>query len=80
MNQVHAFSVCDDPNYFYNFVQGLIDGLGAGFDAHDLVEIQDVSLRFLDLQFMLLIFLFLKMVFYRFVFIILILYSILFIL
>ncbi|XP_042405863.1 putative D-cysteine desulfhydrase 1, mitochondrial [Zingiber officinale] len=39
--KVHAFSVWDDPNYFYNFVQGLIDGLGARSDAHDLVEIQD---------------------------------------
>ncbi|XP_074582842.1 D-cysteine desulfhydrase 1, mitochondrial [Curcuma longa] len=41
--KVHAFSVCDDPNYFYNFVQGLIDGLGAGSDVHDLVEIQDAK-------------------------------------
>lgn len=75
VNQVHAFSVCDDPNYFYNFVQGLIDGLGAGSDVHDLVEIQDVSLRFLDQQFMLLMFLFLNMVSYRTVFIISILIS-----
>ncbi|KAG6495157.1 hypothetical protein ZIOFF_042948 [Zingiber officinale] len=41
--KVHAFSVCDDPNYFYNFVQGLIDGLRAGSDARDLVEIQDAK-------------------------------------
>ncbi|KAG6665753.1 hypothetical protein CIPAW_02G181900 [Carya illinoinensis] len=27
--KVHAFSVCDDPDYFYDFVQGLLDGLDA---------------------------------------------------
>lgn len=41
--KVHAFSVCDDPTYFYNFVQGLIDGLEAGFDSHDIIDIQDAK-------------------------------------
>ncbi|XP_022726213.1 bifunctional D-cysteine desulfhydrase/1-aminocyclopropane-1-carboxylate deaminase, mitochondrial isoform X2 [Durio zibethinus] len=37
--KVHAFCVCDDPIYFYDFVQGLIDGLQAGVDARDIVSI-----------------------------------------
>ncbi|XWS60797.1 hypothetical protein CRYUN_Cryun07bG0068200 [Craigia yunnanensis] len=37
--KVHAFCVCDDPDYFYDFVQGLIDGLQAGVNAHDIVSI-----------------------------------------
>ncbi|KAG0485239.1 hypothetical protein HPP92_009318 [Vanilla planifolia] len=41
--KVHAFSVCDDPNYFYDFVQGLLDGLHAGIDSHDIVNIQDAK-------------------------------------
>lgn len=41
--QVHAFSVCDDPDYFYDFVQGLLDGLEAGVSSRDIVKIQNVS-------------------------------------
>jgi hypothetical protein len=41
--QVHAFSVCDDPDYFHNFVQGLLDGLKAGVNSGDIVQIQNVS-------------------------------------
>ncbi|WOL20165.1 D-cysteine desulfhydrase 1, mitochondrial [Canna indica] len=41
--KVHAFSVCDDSTYFYNFVQGLIDGLEAGLDSHDIVDIQNAK-------------------------------------
>lgn len=41
--QVHAFSVCDDPDYFYDYTQGLLDGLNAGVDSHDIVNIQNVS-------------------------------------
>ncbi|KAL5545189.1 hypothetical protein UlMin_008973 [Ulmus minor] len=37
--KVHAFSVCDDPDYFYDFVQGLLDGLEAGVDSRDIVNI-----------------------------------------
>ncbi|PKU72589.1 putative D-cysteine desulfhydrase 1, mitochondrial isoform X2 [Dendrobium catenatum] len=41
--KVHAFSVCDDPDYFYNYCQGLLDGLQAGVDMHDIVNIQDAK-------------------------------------
>ncbi|KDP37415.1 hypothetical protein JCGZ_07942 [Jatropha curcas] len=41
--KVHAFSVCDDPDYFYNFVQSLIDGLGAGVNSHEIVNIQNAK-------------------------------------
>ncbi|KAL9330378.1 hypothetical protein ACSQ67_005381 [Phaseolus vulgaris] len=36
---VHAFSVCDDPDYFHNFAQGLLDGLNAGVNSRDIVHI-----------------------------------------
>ncbi|XP_024954186.2 putative D-cysteine desulfhydrase 1, mitochondrial isoform X1 [Citrus sinensis] len=39
--KVHAFSVCDDPDYFYDYTQGLLDGLNAGVDSHDIVNIQN---------------------------------------
>ncbi|XP_030939779.1 bifunctional D-cysteine desulfhydrase/1-aminocyclopropane-1-carboxylate deaminase, mitochondrial-like [Quercus lobata] len=42
-SKVHAFSVCDDPDYFYDFVQGLLDGLEAGVDSHDIVNIQNAK-------------------------------------
>ncbi|XP_047082625.1 putative D-cysteine desulfhydrase 1, mitochondrial [Lolium rigidum] len=41
--KVHAFSVCDDPEYFYDYVQGLIDGLQSGLDSHDIVTIEDAK-------------------------------------
>lgn len=41
--QVHAFSVCDDPDYFYHYTQGLLDGLNAGVDSLDIINIQNVS-------------------------------------
>lgn len=37
--KVHAYSVCDDPDYFYDYVQGLIDGLQAGVSSRDIVNI-----------------------------------------
>ncbi|KAE8722401.1 D-cysteine desulfhydrase isoform 2 [Hibiscus syriacus] len=37
--KVHAFCVCDDPDYFYDFVQDLIDGLQAGVNARDIFSI-----------------------------------------
>ncbi|VAI61294.1 unnamed protein product [Triticum turgidum subsp. durum] len=43
MAKVHAFSVCDDPEYFYDYVQGLIDGLQSGLDSHDIVSIQNAK-------------------------------------
>ncbi|XP_050257653.1 bifunctional D-cysteine desulfhydrase/1-aminocyclopropane-1-carboxylate deaminase, mitochondrial [Quercus robur] len=42
-SKVHAFSVCDDPDYFYDFVQGLLDGLEAGVDSHDIVNIKNAK-------------------------------------
>ncbi|CAN6482888.1 unnamed protein product [Victoria cruziana] len=41
--EVHAFSVCDDPGYFYEYVQGLLDGLNAGVDSRNLVHIEDAK-------------------------------------
>lgn len=41
--QVHAYAVCDDPDYFYNYTQELIDGLNAGVDTRDIVKIINVS-------------------------------------
>ncbi|CAB4291393.1 unnamed protein product [Prunus armeniaca] len=43
-NTVLAFSVCDDPDYFYDYVQGLLDGLEAGVDSRDIVNIQNVRI------------------------------------
>ncbi|XP_050219154.1 bifunctional D-cysteine desulfhydrase/1-aminocyclopropane-1-carboxylate deaminase, mitochondrial [Mercurialis annua] len=41
--KVHAFSVCDDPDYFYNFAQELINGLEAGVNARDIVNVQNAK-------------------------------------
>lgn len=41
--KVHAFSVCYGPKYFYDCVQGLIDGLQSGLNSHDIVRIEDVK-------------------------------------
>ncbi|KAH7679873.1 1-aminocyclopropane-1-carboxylate deaminase/D-cysteine desulfhydrase protein [Dioscorea alata] len=41
--KVHAFSICDTPKYLYDFTQGLIDGLQASADSHDLVNIKDAK-------------------------------------
>ena len=30
--RVHGYGVCDDPEYFYDFIQGILDGLGANAD------------------------------------------------
>ena len=27
--RIWAYGVCDDPEYFYTFIQGLLDGIGA---------------------------------------------------
>ncbi|KAF3438330.1 hypothetical protein FNV43_RR21092 [Rhamnella rubrinervis] len=37
--KVHAFAVCDDPNYFFDYVQGLLDGLDARVDSRNIVNI-----------------------------------------
>lgn len=47
--QVHAYCVCDDPEYFYEYVQGLLDGLQAGVISRDIVDIQNVSFIFIIL-------------------------------
>ncbi|OMO69409.1 Tryptophan synthase beta subunit-like PLP-dependent enzymes superfamily [Corchorus capsularis] len=41
--KVHAFCVCDDPDYFYDYVQGLIDGLQAGVNSRDIVSILNAA-------------------------------------
>ncbi|KAK4778539.1 hypothetical protein SAY86_006067 [Trapa natans] len=41
--KVHAFSVCDDPDYFYDFVQGLLDGLEAGVISRNIVDIHNAK-------------------------------------
>ncbi|PPR81167.1 hypothetical protein GOBAR_AA39549 [Gossypium barbadense] len=48
--KVHAFCVCDDPDYFYDFVQDLIDGLQAGVNARDIVSIINICLLISMLQ------------------------------
>ncbi|KNA15440.1 hypothetical protein SOVF_098230 [Spinacia oleracea] len=41
--KVQAFSVCDDPDYFYNYVQGLLDGLKAGISSRDIMNIYNAK-------------------------------------
>lgn len=41
--RVHAYGVCDDPDYFYEFTQGLLDGLNAGISSHNLVNVVDAK-------------------------------------
>ncbi|XP_010069481.2 bifunctional D-cysteine desulfhydrase/1-aminocyclopropane-1-carboxylate deaminase, mitochondrial [Eucalyptus grandis] len=41
--KVHAFSVCDEPNYFYDFVQVLLDGIQAGVLSRDIVDIHNAK-------------------------------------
>ena len=31
--QLHAMGVCDDPDYFYNYMDGLLEGMGATKDT-----------------------------------------------
>ena len=33
-----AYGVCDDPEYFYDYVQGLVGGMGAREDARALLR------------------------------------------
>eukprot|EP00899_Mesostigma_viride_P025187 jgi/Mesvir1/5853/Mv00644-RA.1 len=37
-SKVHSYGVCDDPEYFYNFIQGLLDGMGIKASARELLE------------------------------------------
>ncbi|XP_044347656.1 putative D-cysteine desulfhydrase 1, mitochondrial [Triticum aestivum] len=41
--KVHGFSVCYNPGYFYDNVQGLIDGLQPDLNSHDIVRIEDAK-------------------------------------
>ncbi|KAI3964343.1 hypothetical protein MKX01_024960 [Papaver californicum] len=41
--KIHSFAVCDTPSYFYDNVQGHLDGLDAGVNSRDLVNIQDAK-------------------------------------
>lgn len=41
--KVHAYCVCDDPEYFYDCAQGLLDGLQAGVRSHDIVNIENAK-------------------------------------
>eukprot|EP00249_Psilotum_nudum_P015835 c25543_g1_i1 orf=406-1788(-) len=41
--KVHAYAVCDDPDYFYDYTQGLLDGLSAGIRSRDIVTVVDAK-------------------------------------
>ncbi|CAM0952203.1 unnamed protein product [Alopecurus aequalis] len=41
--KVHAFSVCYGPEFFYDNVQGLIDGIQSGLNSRDIVWIKDAK-------------------------------------
>ncbi|KAK4734972.1 hypothetical protein R3W88_009233 [Solanum pinnatisectum] len=38
--KINAFCVCDDPDHFYEYVQGLLDGITAGVSSCDIVSIE----------------------------------------
>ena len=38
---MHAFGVCDDPQYFYSYIDGLYEGLGATPDRIGGATAQD---------------------------------------
>ncbi|CAA0820954.1 Bifunctional D-cysteine desulfhydrase/1-aminocyclopropane-1-carboxylate deaminase-mitochondrial [Striga hermonthica] len=41
--KVHAYCVCDDPDYFYEFSQSLLDGLQAGVSSRDIIDIKNAK-------------------------------------
>lgn len=41
--KVLAFCVCDDPDYFYDYAQGLLDGLQAGVSSRDIVNVENAK-------------------------------------
>ncbi|XP_026407976.1 bifunctional D-cysteine desulfhydrase/1-aminocyclopropane-1-carboxylate deaminase, mitochondrial-like [Papaver somniferum] len=41
--KIHSFAVCDTPSYFYDNVQSHLDGLDAGVNSRDIVNIQDAK-------------------------------------
>ena len=34
--RLHAMGVCDDPQYFYDYIEGLLKGMGATQDTTGL--------------------------------------------
>ena len=43
--QLHAMGVCDDPDYFYNYMDGLLEGMGATKDTVGQLHAYPVSLH-----------------------------------
>ncbi|KAK4488986.1 hypothetical protein RD792_004777 [Penstemon davidsonii] len=41
--KVHAYCVCDDPEYFYEYSQSLLDGLEGGVSSRDIVNIRNAK-------------------------------------
>ncbi|KAF3652937.1 putative D-cysteine desulfhydrase 1, mitochondrial [Capsicum annuum] len=41
--KVNAFCICDDPDYFYEYVQELLDGINAGVGSHDIASIKSAK-------------------------------------
>ncbi|KAM1238849.1 hypothetical protein TB2_039479 [Malus domestica] len=41
--KVHAFAVASNADNFYNFVQGIFNGAGAGVDSRDILDVQDAK-------------------------------------
>ncbi|XP_024531771.1 putative D-cysteine desulfhydrase 1, mitochondrial [Selaginella moellendorffii] len=41
--KVHGYTVCDSPDYFYDYIQGLLDGLHAQVDSRDIVRLVDAK-------------------------------------
>ncbi|MCL7035838.1 hypothetical protein MKW94_030253 [Papaver nudicaule] len=41
--KIHSYAVCDNPSYFYDNVQDHLDGLHAGVNSRDIVNIQDAK-------------------------------------
>ncbi|KAK9075145.1 hypothetical protein SSX86_003465 [Deinandra increscens subsp. villosa] len=41
--KVTAFCICDEPEHFYDYLQGLLDGLEAGVKSHDIVKIENAK-------------------------------------
>ena len=47
--KVHAFGVCDSPDYFYEYIQGLLDGMvppgsPQAVNSRDITQVTDVSI------------------------------------
>eukprot|EP00850_Spirogloea_muscicola_P012575 SM000082S22817 [mRNA] locus=s82:150213:153369:+ [translate_table: standard] len=40
---VHGYGVCDSPEYFYEYLQGLLDGMNAGVSSRDIARLVDAK-------------------------------------